>query len=171
MNLVKKVNRNLKVILGMKPKFYRVKEASMMRYPIADNLLINRSIIELLANKLKEVYGDDKKVVLIGTGSSGAIVGSYIAMTNGYEYRHVRKQGVSSHGKSDMGIIYKEGMKVVIVDDFMSSGQTLNRIHKEIKHVLENSNKEVDCLCISGVAYAQSLKFKPKKIVAQNLYE
>jgi len=150
-------------------KHHKSQDLPQMTYPIADNLHFNVPFMKRMGKKLKKLYGEDEKVVLVGTGSSGAIVGSYLAILTGYLFRHVKKEGVDAHGKSNLDAFYNA--KVVLVDDLIGSGDTMNKLYKQIYKDLLDHNNMVDCVCVTGTVGITKLNFKFNNIICYDTYE
>lgn len=99
-------------------------------------------------------------------GSSGALIAgvfSYILFKNDYRYKicHVKKLNEESHQSRYYSYRYTVALQVVI-DDFMSSGKTLNAIYSDMKDAKVN---KVNYLIISSGYNKESLNFEPEILI------
>lgn len=137
-----------------------------MNYPVGDHMKHNMSIIKSMAKQLKVLYPLDN-LILYCTGSSGAIIAGILSLLlPGREIRiaHVKKDGEDSHG---VGRMFKaDHYTSVIVDDFMASGASINRIYTAYKRM---NDEPIDCLCLSGEVKLDHLDFIPITIIGQHL--
>jgi hypoxanthine phosphoribosyltransferase len=148
-----------------KYKFY--KDPVIPYYPVGLYFPRVNSYAESIASVLHKQYGKEvilPKICLIARGSSGAVIAATVAyiLYNkwGYTVKIImsRKEGESAHGSNMQGFrdCLTNGYKVIIVDDFISSGRTLTAILKDIdSHISEekyheNDNYLADMLCISN---------------------
>ena len=138
-------------------------------YPVSSYIQSNLPIIMKMVEKLKPEIDDDSELILWCRGSSGAIIAAVMAtMINNAKISHVKKEGEGSH--SNIVSCHPEDKKKavnVIVDDFMSSGETLNAIYE----AMQVYKCKVHGLCISGSVYKSRLKFTPKFIVCGSVSE
>jgi len=96
-----------------------------------NNLSDNLKAAGVAFGKLREGLKFD---AIAFTGSSGAAIAFYLGIEHKIPLIYVRKKNEDSHGypvegTTDAGII----KKYLIVDDFVQSGATVNRIITEIK--------------------------------------
>jgi len=142
-----------------------------MDYPVHANLRENVERIKLMGKLIFKKVSIDKNLILYCTGTSGIIVATQL-------YNYLSKKGYKS-----VNIVYitkpkenRHGNKIspyipslpshynIIVDDFVSTGTTVNRIFNEMNNA--TFYFEVDMLCVSGMVIASRLAFAPKKIIA-----
>jgi adenine/guanine phosphoribosyltransferase-like PRPP-binding protein len=94
------------------------------------------------------------------SGMSGALVGSIVANRLGKPMMLVRKphEEKFSHSrqKIESGVQHNRPICYVIIDDLISSGDTINRI----RYAIENEN--VNSTCIAIVLYAQESEPRTK---------
>lgn len=103
-----------------------------------DVLKVHRRI-DRAFNKLRDRGVSYDAVVLSGT--SGTWLGALLVMA-GHNVILVRKPGECSHGEQIEGIcIPEEIRKVVIIDDFICSGDTLRRIKEGLE--MKDPNIEI----------------------------
>jgi adenine/guanine phosphoribosyltransferase-like PRPP-binding protein len=96
---------------------------------------------EWVASKAKEL----KATLMFGTGTSGMSVGSVASVLSGLMYLHLRKEGESSHGSpgevifpcsSAVGFasdLRDADQRIIIVDDFISGGNTVQRLIDKVR--------------------------------------
>lgn len=89
---------------------------------------------------LKDVTFD----TIVFRGFSGAVVGSVVAYRLGRDWALVRKEGESTH--SDRKIEGTVGARYVIVDDFISSGDT-------VKKTIAAVDAQYDAKCVGVYCY------------------
>lgn len=147
----------------MKTKHYPLSLVSAMNYPVSTNIQQNIPIILDMIEKLKPLVEGKKEVCLWCRGSSGSIISGIIAThIDKVKIIHLKKEGEDSHSGSISGCPSgKRGVINIIVDDFMSSGKTLNTIYQTMK----DNKYKVHGLCISGTVWTNPLKFKPDFII------
>lgn len=140
-----------------------------LQYPIGHFITVNKEKIQQMINSFLNIKEFKKrKINLICTGSSGAIIATIFSLNipNENKIVHVKKEGEKAHVSS---IDIYSGEVNVIVDDFMVTGDTLNKIYAAIKYKL-NSGKgfvqlNVDCLCITGEFEAKAITFTPDYVI------
>lgn len=135
----------------METTFIMNPKAPMMSYPVGDEISYNKPIIaEMIKSFIEIEEFKDKFVNLICMGSSGAIIATIFSMTipNENKILHIKKDGEQSHGQSIFGR-YKEGL-YVIVDDFIATGSTMEKIYKRVCDADVEVNPVIDCICVSG---------------------
>jgi len=129
-------------------------------YPLGINLSSDMSIINLLINKFKTIshyYG--KNINLYCAGSSGAIMATIFSMNvPNCRIIHIKKENEQAHSSNMWLAPFKENHINVIIDDFIASGATVNRI---ASYVTEG----IDCLVISGYSNFSKCNFKPHFLV------
>lgn len=159
--------------MGYIPKFVHLDEFVHVVYPFGINWKH-----ELIAKNTKALYDIYKEEISEGTtiafiarGTSGAMIAG--AMMN--ELHHidsfarscviiVRKESdTSAHCSSLKGIEDLEDARLVVVDDFISSGDTILSILEELDkyyEIIPSPKEKYDMLCISNCIDARSLKKK-----------
>ncbi len=132
-----------------------------------------------LTNKLVDTFLEVKKklkyrhrIFIFCQGNSGSVVSTIFASrltAEGYEPRiiYVRKRGESRHG----GLSFTPAADdlYIIVDDFISSGDTVNSIYKDIKGYLPSTHKHIDVLCVTGVVGRRDCDFPVTYIICKEL--
>lgn len=88
---------------------------------------------EIMVTKATEVLDGVEFDTMIGTGLSGTLVVPLIARALGKAFAIVRKANDSSH--RERAVEGNVGERWIFVDDFVSSGETLNRVKEEIKNL------------------------------------
>ncbi len=118
----------------MKPTILNILES--YDYPVFNDLnMVNRNI-EWIMKYLPELLDFNDKIQLFFRGSSGLTISMYLAdaMTKaGYKdvkLSFIRKENESSHSSNPYPLF---GYKIVIVDDFVSSGKTIRTILRYIQ--------------------------------------
>ena len=115
------------------------------------------------SRKFKELQTTLKFDAIAFTGSSGCAVGFYLAFQHKIPAIYVRKQDEKSHGSA----VECNGEKIqvrryLIVDDFVSSGETIRRIVAKITEAAVNKDaypaKAVGILCYDGGGKEGELK-------------
>lgn len=129
-------------------------------YPVGRSVQLSIRRGKIMAGVLKKNF-PRLSMRLICAGSSGAILSTVIATELGdlvLEIIHIKKDGEYSH---DMGYGIQscplgEDVVNIIVDDFISSGRTINRIYE--KFISNNSKTEVDGLIVNGSVSKNTLR-------------
>lgn len=147
-------------------KFFPIENATCVPYPIGDEMKTVDNIVRQMATQFRKIYTPNDSIKLLFRGSSGAIMATLLN-TKLREYRiclvPVRKPGENSHiGK---GYIYNEDdrHKIVIIDDFMSSGATVNAIAEEYHEL------SIDTLILSSVVDMNLLSFTPENVISHKV--
>lgn len=122
-------------------------------YPIGSNIQRNLSTINLVTDTLQKTIGNNNRIVLCCMGSSGAIIAGIAAskMSN-VAILHIKKEGETSHSNHKSFEFISDDY-IVIIDDFMSSGATIQRIYS----FLEEMNKQVNCIALAGAKSCEGL--------------
>jgi len=144
-----------------------------IQYPVGSNMNETILAVKNMAEAIKELYPLHENVKygfnLFVRGSSGAIIGGLISeYLSNYPIRicHIKKDGESSH-HSDKYLTNREAAKNIIIDDFISTGRTINSIYDRMK---ENEINIVDLLIVTGTIYESYLRFKPLNIICEDYY-
>jgi len=143
-----------------KIKFIPLENSDSTKYPVGRFIQQNMYIILDMIAKLKTVNTKDD-LILWCRGSSGSIMSGVIASHfPNAKISHVKKDGESSHS-SDVDIYIEKSHINVIVDDFISSGNTVNTVAQMMKR----NNYTVHGLCVSSSVYMRKLEFKPEFVI------
>ena len=107
-----------------------------------------------------------KNINFLCMGSSGAMIGLMFAMQiPNSKVIHIKKSGESSHNDYGHKIkaLYFDTVNV-IVDDFISTGSTVNQIYKSTEDIIN----VIDCVCVGSYKKTlEYLNFKPTYFVGQ----
>jgi len=128
-------------------------EENPICYPVGPHIQKNTPAIREMAKAIKKEY-PKRTLVFWVRGSSGAIIA---AMISGFLRKqdcvihYVRKIGEDSHGGAHY--LHIEDGVHIIVDDFMSSGTTVNIIHQELRDCGEFLN----CLCLTDTIWLEKI--------------
>jgi orotate phosphoribosyltransferase len=133
-----------------------------MNYPVGVTIQYNKPIINAIANAIKEQLPKKyKRVVLCCRGSSGALMASIAAFKIPRSVIfHFKKEGESSH--STNGYSFLKDDYIVIIDDFMCTGNTLIEICKELKDCRVS---KVDCIALGGRYISNLLIYTPETVI------
>jgi adenine/guanine phosphoribosyltransferase-like PRPP-binding protein len=150
-------------------KFIKLKPNSGFDYPVGKYIVSNLPIIKDYATKLEELLKKeefkDRDRIIFCRGSSGAIIAGIIAsIIEITEIIHIKKAGEKSH--SDNNFIVDDNDIVIIVDDFVTTGNTLKSIYNTIENC-KTEEKEIDILILNNSEeFAISkINFKPKYFI------
>lgn len=146
--------------------------AYMPEYPVGANLASAKSFGNAMGNKVGVwVFGRaPEKCSVVGQGSSGLILATYMAeamLKAGARpsIYHVRKQGEVSHDRVLRDDGYRAGNKIVVVDDFIASGETFRNIVENLRLRTTGSTTKplhIDVLAVATItqpgAFLQDLK-------------
>lgn len=141
-----------------------------IEYPVGKYIENNMQIIKELINVFvsHSLFKNCNGVNLLCTGSSGAIIAAFFSEAIIKEDKHVRiahvkKRGENSHSNSIPSL--ENDFINVIVDDFISSGATVNEIYNRMNDSLYYSDPlKIDALIISGMSYHNLYNFNPKYV-------
>ena len=124
-------------------KVYKHSKLDCMEYPVGSHMSYNIPIIKKMVSIIKRKY-NDKPINLFCQGSSGAIVAAIICLyVSKCKIIHIKKDGEYSHSLS---CPQHDGYNI-IVDDFISSGATVQRIIEEAAKI--HYIREFDALIVS----------------------
>lgn len=126
-------------------------------YPLGSSMKKDLILINLLIDKYKEIdIYKDKYINLFCQGSSGAIMATIFAMNiPNCKIIHIKKDGEVSHS-DNYSSTYKNNSINIIIDDFICTGTTVNRI----ANFMQNEDHRIDCLIISGHSHHNQCKFE-----------
>lgn len=135
-------------------------------YPVGRAMSTTKEIISEMASELRKIYPNKSEpLIFLVRGSSGAILAGIItSMMSEYEdieIMHIKKSGESSHSGNNYR--FKKQRKTIILDDFISSGETVNSIYNSVDDY--NVNLIIDTLCVSGSVFIERLCFKPNNLI------
>lgn len=151
-----------------------------MSYPIAQNIHNNLPQMNLMTKLITKTFKRDS-LTLICKGCSGAIIAPHIAISIGDRcgIMYVRKNSENSHGSKldSFNLLVNKKRKLIIVDDFIYTGDTVNSIYKELT-AFQNRNLpsivrskiNVDMLCVTGSVNIKDLIFKPNYIISSSIF-
>lgn len=106
----------------MKNKLISIQAGSSLYYPIGENIVYNMATIIKLGEFLKDIESD-KRIILIGRGSSGAIIGGIICSIvkeRRISFIHIKKDGELSHSNARDIWVDNDDL-TVFVDDFLAT--------------------------------------------------
>lgn len=131
-------------------------------YPVGEHVGYWIKFIDLITIKLLEIIGD-KRVNIWCSGSSGAILAALLAKSvkNTVLICHVKKEGEDSHHGNIFNKYHKDGFNVIL-DDFMRSGETINRIYRNM--ILATPHVIVIANCMQLMSQ-WPLKFRPDYLI------
>lgn len=128
-----------------------------VQYPVGEDMNNCITVIDNYISAFQKVICNNSLINLWCTGSSGAILATIFALKYDKPCKicHVKKNGESSHS-SPMSVYHIEGYNVVI-DDFVSSGATIQRII----NYMQNNNVTPDALmvCSGGERFVTNFDY------------
>lgn len=153
--------------MGYIPKFIHLDKFINIRYPFGvywKDEYIKQSALAIY-NTYKDDISDGYTITFVVRGTSGAMIAG--AMLN--ELKHikwstevciliVRKDGDNAHSTSLQGIDAIKLSKIIVVDDFIDSGDTINAILEKLDSKLNYMFPKYDMLCVSNNLAAEALK-------------
>ncbi len=132
---------------------------SSINYPVGKDFSGIRTLCEYYSHAFIEYVKEGETTFnLWCRGSSGAILASCFAMMNpqyNFIICHVKKYNEDSHSSSVPTYFY-DNCRNIVIDDFVSSGDTIRHIVEAIKNVDEVS----DCLMVARGALYESKGLK-----------
>lgn len=144
---------------------------SRVNYPVGLNMKSAMEFVEKVSHFIKsnsDFIGRD--INLLCTGSSGSIIASLLFAKLEQEnvfVCHIKKDGESSYAGNNFRLSSLDDINVII-DDFSSSGSTIERIYSKIKQY--NSDIEINYLILSGIGtdsvYVIKEVIQPQHIVS-----
>lgn len=138
-------------------------------YPIGCNMAQTLHVIKHMAETFRKVYPEPEKnsFAFLMRGASGNVTAGILASflpEYHIQLYPVRKPHESSHcGRGPL--LPDRDATVVIVDDFMASGETINAIKEQYL------NYKVDTLILSGDVACSRFEFIPNNLIAARLVE
>lgn len=157
--------------MGYIPKFIHFKKFVSVYYPFGANW--NHSYIQQSADIIFDTYKEDiekgTSITFVARGTSGAMIAgamlsellSFAPMTKVYILIVRKDNDTSAHCTSLSGITKIKNTRYIIVDDFISSGETIEAILCELdRHfeVVPHPTNKYDMLCVSNIIDAKVLK-------------
>lgn len=135
-------------------------------YPVGENIKAWKHYISLIIPHLQEIIGD-KPVNIWCSGSSGAILSAFLCsqMENDIVVCHVKKDGESSHHGNSFYKIKGHKAINIILDDFMRSGATVNRIWEQAKRYCDKIDVLIIGNCFNEKEWAAN--FIPKILIIE----
>lgn len=133
-------------------------------YPVGDSPMRFVKYAKDLKKVLKKLYSGENFSIFC-RGSSGALIAGALVGVGlpVHKIIHVKKLGESSHsGNANPGI--KSSDKILIVDDFIASGETVKAIYDYIREKYED--REVEALCIAGYLPDGTIE-NPENVIAK----
>lgn len=126
-------------------------------YPVGHDLVRNIRIIKQMAEYiylvLSEYYSHDR-TILVCRGASGSIIAGIIAPIlfemgiEDIQIYHIKKEGESTHTRGLPNGF--ETANLVVVDDFICTGQTIEAIHIELDKIF-GYHRIPEIVCVSGL--------------------
>lgn len=141
-------------------------------YPVgADMEGVMNTVNQMYKILIEHIGKENKKHhwTLVCRGSSGAILAGAVGCLLksdkiSCEILHIKKPGEQSHQES---ATFQPKSKIIIIDDFIVSGNTVNSIHRELVEI--GRPFEVDILIVGETFSARYLDFKPNYIYCRGL--
>lgn len=102
-------------------------------YPVGKHVHHWMCITKEYAKIIKSLVSKEDSIGLVVQGSSGAIIAALtVSYLEGYyvEIKHIKKDGEESHSSTVPQLGHLE--KLFVLDDFIETGSTINRIMEKI---------------------------------------
>lgn len=129
-------------------KLINLKLANEIFYPVGENMTMNNPIITIMAQAIADLHIEGR-IVLFCSGSSGAIIAGIISFQiPNCIICHVKKSGENSH--SSNAFAFENQDTILIVDDFIAFGRTMDHIFTAIKSNPLSDNKKVFAVVLGG---------------------
>lgn len=143
-------------------KFIYFKDSYAMNHPVGENIENALEYISLVAPHVQNVIKKSNLNIWC-QGSSGAILSAFLVkeLDNSCKICHIKKEGEWSHQNYVSEIFYAP-CKNILIDDFMRSGNTLDRIYEAYS---KKFRTYLDILILSNGYNDVIPKFKPKCII------
>lgn len=139
---------------------------TVMNYPVGHYMRVNLPIIKEMAQwiylTILENYDPTGQILvyLVCRGSSGSIISGIVlselmsfGMNNVHIY-YVRKENEKTHYQGCP--LSLDDSVIVVVDDFIATGQTIYYIKKNIEEGIGHPRK-IDIICVSGDVHISGL--------------
>lgn len=126
-------------------------------YPTGEFIVEVQEVIEAMAYEIDNILDDKNRYILfLCRGVSGHILAGGVAgalYRKGYKEMsiHVSRKATNCHSIT-RSICYIENNKIttIVIDDFIASGDTVNKIIEEFNHYYPNIAK-LDILCTTNI--------------------
>lgn len=123
-------------------------------YPVWKHLPDTKKLCDRYYEILVDKYGSySSQIILVGTGSSGAIIGSQVALKLGCEMMYVKKDGEESHFTTPFFQRGENkdltGKKVVFIDDFIGTGTTMRKMYRKLAEQFGDTGEVIDTILVS----------------------
>jgi phosphoribosylpyrophosphate synthetase len=118
-------------------------------YPVSNGIKEAIQTAKNMVEALIDVYGSQQRFRLVCAGSSGAILSALAASIlagSVVEIIHIKKDGEKSHCEGDQAEDYIDTV-TVIIDDLISSGDTVCRIYKKFTEA--NPEHKIDAIIVN----------------------
>lgn len=136
-------------------------------YPVGNNISAAIQLVKIGSVEVKKLINTDHLVNIWCRGSSGAILATLLAsnLSNNCKICHVKKEGENSHCSRPN---YYTSAVNIIIDDFISSGETLNAIWDEVIKSLQGGINILFLCKTSGTNSMVNIKFTPEFLIVKN---
>lgn len=135
-------------------RFYCNSNMERCDYPVGDNMPDALRLAKQMVAGIKKATKEDDIIVLIGRGSSGLILCTFIASLMPItKVIHIKKEGEQSHSTQSTSVPNPQdkSIKYILVDDFASTGTTIKECIKWWEDMLPCFNiKKINGLCIAA---------------------
>jgi hypoxanthine phosphoribosyltransferase len=158
--------------MGYVPKFIHLDHSIAVNYPFGiywEHSYIQQSA-KAIFNTYKEDIEEGTSITFVARGTSGAMIAGAMLnelhnidpTTKTYILIVRKKEDKSAHCSSLKGIDNISTTKFIVVDDFISSGETIKAIIQELDkyfaNIAHHSINKYDMLCVSNSIDAKTLK-------------
>lgn len=150
-------------ITEYKPKEIEIPYISVS-YPVGSNMANLKIVIETYVNAFKTLeFADGFRFNLFCSGSSGAIISTAFALALPqyiFKICHVKKPGEDSH---QYGVEYEPYAVNIVIDDFISTGVTVERIVTNILELRLKPHILIVCTgdCPVDKEFETIIRYKP----------
>jgi adenine/guanine phosphoribosyltransferase-like PRPP-binding protein len=131
-----------------------------------------RAAIVVSKQMLEDAYTLKSTINILVRGSSGAIMGALFAsklMLLGHkdvQVHHFKKEGEHSHSSNSCIQINRYDAVIIIIDDFIGSGDTINAIYENMMRNDYIETTTIDYLVVNGInSRCQHMRFRPTYLV------
>ena len=135
-------------------KFIYFRNNCSVSYPVGQFFFLSFDYIREAASSINKVFPTGK-LILVVRGHSGSILAggiAYILKRKGREVLiSVSRKAESTHGCNLEGLpsYIPDDTHIIIVDDFVETGETINAILKDLTKTIENI-EVFDMLCVAN---------------------
>lgn len=140
---------------------------------LENNLPIAEKLIDAFVQLISIRFPDfESTIQLLCRGSSGAIMATLFAAKlvslNYYcKIIYFNKDGETRHG--GYNFYPNNNDLIVIVDDFICTGSTVNAIYESAQKLLPEAKKQIDVVCVTGRVSRTDLNFGSKFVICKEL--